>query len=104
MMDVEGRPRVVHPVSSYIDYSKDKQGLTQASLRVPSWVRAQPLAPTPELEVVLPAGLDWGDRGTADGGSPTDSQVRGLVTSVCDRILPGWRHQSQDDDLRSDVR
>ena len=29
MMDVEGRPRVVHPVSSYIDYSKDKQGFTQ---------------------------------------------------------------------------
>ena len=31
MMDVEGRPRVVHPVSSYIDYSKDKQGFTQVS-------------------------------------------------------------------------
>ena len=29
MMDVEGRPRVVHTVSSYIDYSKDKQGFTQ---------------------------------------------------------------------------
>merc|ERR1719347_2155215 len=64
MMDVEGRPRVVHPVSSYIDYSKDKQGFTQASLRLPSWVKVDPLPPTPESEL-LPAGLDWSDRGTA---------------------------------------
>ena len=83
MMDVEGRPRVVHPVSSYIDYSKDKQGFTQvniilifsttimnlilstttiinvfspqASLRLPSWVKVDPLPPTPESEL-LPAG------------------------------------------------
>jgi len=97
MMDVEGKPRVVHPVSSYIDYSKDKQGLTQASLRVPGWVRAEPLSQTPDLDLPLPAadvkrqsirqsirfsaefdkGLDWGDRGTADGGSPTESQTGG---------------------------
>ena len=32
MMDVEGRPRVPHAVQSYIDYSKDKQGLTQVTL------------------------------------------------------------------------
>ena len=83
MMDVEGRPRVVHPVSSYIDFSKDKQGFTQviiipifsttiikipilttnlinvfslqASLRLPSWVKVDPLPPTPESEL-LPAG------------------------------------------------
>jgi len=76
MMDVEGRPRVVHTVSSYIDYSKDKQGFTQASLRLPSWVKVDPLPPTPESDL-LPAGLDWSDRGTADGGSPSDSQVGG---------------------------
>ena len=33
MMDVEGRPRVVHTVSSYIDYSKDKQGFTQVGFQ-----------------------------------------------------------------------
>jgi len=92
MMDVEGRPRVPHAVQSYIDYSKDKQGLTQASLRVPSWVKTEPLPPTPDSDV-LPAGLDWSDRGTADGGSPTDSQAGGsprMKTSVgvADDISP----------------
>jgi len=69
MMDVEGRPRVHHPMSSYIDYGKDKQGMTQAMLRIPHWVKTDPLPPTPSIEF-LPPGLDWGNRGTADGGSP----------------------------------
>merc|ERR1712106_346663 len=84
MMDVEGRPRVSHPMSSYIDYGKDKQGLTQSMLRIPHWVRTDPLPPTPEIEV-LPTGLDWSDRGTADGGSPDSppgSRSPHLTTSV----------------------
>ena len=84
MMDVEGRPRVSHPMSSYIDYGKDKQGLTQSMLKIPHWVRTDPLPPTPEIEF-LPPGLDWSDRGTADGGSPdspTGSRSPHLATSV----------------------
>merc|ERR1712106_701087 len=84
MMDVEGRTRVSHPMSSYIDYGKDKQGLTQSMLKIPHWVRTDPLPPTPEIEF-LPSGLDWSDRGTADGGSPdspTGLRSPHLATSV----------------------
>merc|ERR1711892_401528 len=84
MMDVEGRPRVSHPMSSYIDYGKDKQGLTQSMLKIPHWVRTDPLPPTPEIEF-LPPGLDRRDRGTADGGSPDSpagSRSPHLATSV----------------------
>jgi len=84
MMDVEGRPRVSHPVSSYIDYGKDKQGLTQATLRIPHWVKTEPLPPSPEIDC-LPPGLEWGERGTADGGSPdsrTGSRSPQLTTTV----------------------
>merc|ERR1719474_1098943 len=74
MMDLESRPRVTHSLSSYIDYSKDKQGLTAATLKIPSWVRTEPLPPTPQIDLPpIPGVLDWADRGTADGGSP-DSQ------------------------------
>ena len=75
--------------------------ISQASLRLPSWVKVDPLPPTPESEL-LPAGspipvsfhfspiqsgqtdnptpgLDWSDRGTADGGSPSDSQAISLT-------------------------
>lgn len=84
MMDVEGRPRVSHPMSSYIDYGKDKQGLTQSTLKIPHWVKTDPLPPTPEIEF-LPPGLDWSDRGTADGGSPDSrkgSRSPHLTTTV----------------------
>lgn len=79
MMDVESRPRVTHPMSAYIDYTKDKQGLTTASLRLPSWVKVDPLPPlpSPDLDmepVTTHTKLDWTDRGTADGGSPDSHQ------------------------------
>ena len=82
MMDVEGRPRVHHPMSSYIDYGKDKQGMTQSILRIPHWVKTDPLPPIPNIEFIppglsatpnkeyIPPGPAWSDRGMADGGSP----------------------------------
>ena len=71
MMDLEGRPRVSHPLSSYIDYSKDKQGLTAAALKIPAWFKTSALPPSPQIDLPpIPAQLDWADRGTADGGSP----------------------------------
>ena len=51
MMDIESRPRVAHSLSSYIDYSKDKQGLTAANLKIPSWVKTEPLPPTPQIDL-----------------------------------------------------
>ena len=74
MMDLESRPRVTHNLSSYIDYSKDKQGLTAASLKIPAWVKTGSPPPPPSIDLPpLPGQVDWSDRGTADGGSP-DSQ------------------------------
>ena len=83
MMDLESRPRVSHPLASYIDYSKDKQGLTAAALKIPAWYQTSSLTssltssssptlpPAPQIDLPpLPAQLDWSDRGTADGGSP----------------------------------
>ena len=81
MMDLESRPRVSHPLASYIDYSKDKQGLTAAALKIPTWYQSSSLTsssssssslpPAPQIELPpVPAQLDWTDRGTADGGSP----------------------------------
>jgi len=71
MMDVEGRPRVSHPMCSYIDYSKDKHGLPQSTLKIPLWVKADspPLLATPVLDDLSP-GPAWSNRGKADGGSP----------------------------------
>ena len=92
MMHVEGRPRVHHPMSSYIDYGKDKQGMTQSLLRIPHWVKTDPLPPIPNAEYIppessltpnkeyIPPGLDWSDRGMADGGSPDYSPH--LTTTV----------------------
>lgn len=57
MMDLEGKQRVNHPMAAYLDHTKDKQGLLQSVLRIPSWV-------TPDPD---PGPLDWEDRGTADG-------------------------------------
>ena len=51
MMDLESRPRVSHSLSSYIDYSKDKQGLTAATLKIPAWVKPEPLPPTPQIDL-----------------------------------------------------
>ena len=57
MMDLEGKQRVNHPMAAYLDHTKDKQGLYQSVLNIPSWI-------TPETQ---PVPLDWEDRGTADG-------------------------------------
>merc|ERR1719347_323588 len=85
MMDIEGRSRVTHPIASYIDYSKDKQGLTAATLKLPHWVKTDPLPPLPSPDLVMERTnsnqnstlsgnsynkIEWSDRGRGDGGSP----------------------------------
>jgi len=80
MLDLEGKQRVSHPMAAYLDNIKDKQGLSQSILRVPSWFVAD--------SQQVP--LEWEDRGTADGGaeswsSPANSphsRSPHLVTSV----------------------
>ena len=65
MMDIEGRPRVNHPIASYIDYSKDRQGLTAATLKVPCWVNTDPLPslPSPDLVMDRSNKMEWTERG-----------------------------------------
>ena len=44
LLDMEGRPRISHPLSSYIEVAKDKSGAAKTVLRIPYWARqeAQP--------------------------------------------------------------
>ena len=57
MMDLEGKQRVNHPMAAYLDHAKDKQGMSQSVLRLPTW-ESQDMEQVP---------FDWEDRGTADG-------------------------------------
>ena len=38
---MEGRPRISHPLSSYIEVAKDKSGAARTLLRIPYWARVQ---------------------------------------------------------------
>jgi len=78
LMDLEGRSRVNHPMASYMDHNKDKNGLAQTVLRIPTWVAVHEAAPggpsSSPLILEMTAGcvgdddLDWGTvRGAADG-------------------------------------
>ena len=40
---MEGRPRISHPLSSYIEVAKDKSGAARTLLRIPYWARVQGL-------------------------------------------------------------
>ena len=76
LMDLEGRSRVAHPLASYLDHGKDKHGLAQTVLRIPTWVVLQHELASPGsshsplvLDTTSPAdnNVDWAVRGTADG-------------------------------------
>ena len=43
LLDMEGRPRISHPLSSYIEVAKDKSGAARTLLRIPYWARVQGL-------------------------------------------------------------
>ena len=76
LMDLEGRSRVAHPLASYLDHGKDKHGLAQTVLRIPTWAVVQNEAATssssssssPLVLDTTADDVDWAVlRGTADG-------------------------------------
>ncbi len=99
MMDLEGKQRVNHPMAAYLENIKDKQGMFQSILRIPSWVTPDPQPQPLEWDSAISAGepsplpgpaqLTWEDRGTADGrvagwspaGSPSNRSPQ-LLTAV----------------------
>ena len=74
---MEGRPSVHHPLSSYIENSKEKNGMIKTKLKIPYWNRQEPQPPVDlsdediciigSTTVGLTNGLN-DTRGTADGG------------------------------------
>lgn len=92
MMDLEGRPRVNHPLSAYIDNQKDKQGMSQSYLRIPSWARHDAQPPTPDHMDLVNNLPEW-DRGTADGGtgdwSPVSHNGRSPPLPILTTVVSG---------------
>ena len=84
MLEMEGRPRVHHPLSAYLELTKDKNGMLKTRLKIPYWNRqeAQPPVDLSDEDICIigstTVGLSNGltaaivsadhARGTADGG------------------------------------
>jgi hypothetical protein len=68
--DVEGKQRRNHPITQYMRHQRDKQGLPQTILKVPSWAREDCLVfSSPESTSGGSNSPNWNDRGKADGTS-----------------------------------
>ena len=103
LLEMEGRPRVHHPLSSYLDMTKDKSGMLRSRLKIPYWSRQEPQPPVDlsdediciigSTTVGLNNGLTVGDsRGTADGGL-SENHTPDFTTTVI--------HQHVEDIVRS---
>ncbi|XP_020285157.1 uncharacterized protein LOC109855369 isoform X2 [Pseudomyrmex gracilis] len=77
LAEVEGSKRAKHPLSDHILVSRDKQGLQQSVLKIPSWVKNESFEiqdADDELEMQLTKeqdteARDWIDRTAGDGNS-----------------------------------
>ena len=77
LLEMEGRPSVSHPLSTYIETTKEKNGMIKTKLKIPFWNRQEPQPPVDlsdediciigSTTVGLTNGLN-DTRGTADGG------------------------------------
>ncbi|CAG7820170.1 unnamed protein product [Allacma fusca] len=56
LADIEGRPKPANPLVQYLRHQRDKQGLPQTILKVPSWARDDCLTPSNDSP-------DWGSEG-----------------------------------------
>ena len=102
LLEMEGRPRVHHPLSVYIELAKDKSGMMKTRLKIPYWNRQEPQPPVDlsdediciigSTTVGLNNGLTDNARGTADGGF-TDITTPDFTTTVI--------HQHMNDVVRS---
>ncbi|XP_014483235.1 PREDICTED: uncharacterized protein LOC106748852 isoform X2 [Dinoponera quadriceps] len=77
LAEVEGSKRSKHPLSEHILVSRDKQGLQQSVLKIPSWAKNESFEiqdGDDELEMQLTKDQDaetrdWADRTAGDGNS-----------------------------------
>ncbi|XP_032679655.1 uncharacterized protein LOC116848041 [Odontomachus brunneus] len=77
LAEVEGSKRAKHPLSDHILVSRDKQGLQQSVLKIPSWAKNESFEiqdGDDELEMQLTKDQDadtrdWADRTAGDGNS-----------------------------------
>ncbi|XP_012064226.1 PREDICTED: uncharacterized protein LOC105627551 [Atta cephalotes] len=77
LAEVEGSKRIKHPLSDHILVSRDKQGLQQSVLKIPSWAKNESFEvqdSDDELELHLTKDQDgetrdWADRTAGDGNS-----------------------------------
>ncbi|KAL0126494.1 hypothetical protein PUN28_005093 [Cardiocondyla obscurior] len=77
LAEVEGSKRPKHPLSEHILVSRDKQGLQQSVLKIPSWAKNESFEvqdSDDELEMHLTKNQDvetrdWADRTAGDGNS-----------------------------------
>ncbi|KAL6257330.1 hypothetical protein P5V15_010905 [Pogonomyrmex californicus] len=77
LAEVEGSKRSKHPLSEHILVSRDKQGLQQSVLKIPSWAKNESFEiqdSDDELEMHLAKDQDtetrdWADRTAGDGNS-----------------------------------
>nr|XP_012220622.1 PREDICTED: uncharacterized protein LOC105671228 [Linepithema humile]XP_012220623.1 PREDICTED: uncharacterized protein LOC105671228 [Linepithema humile] len=77
LAEVEGSKRIKHPLSEHILVSRDKQGLQQSVLKIPSWAKNESFEiqdNDDELEIHLTKEQDtetrdWVDRTAGDGNS-----------------------------------
>ncbi|XP_066596133.1 uncharacterized protein Nost [Prorops nasuta] len=79
LAEVEGSKRGKHPLAEHILVSRDKQGLQQSVLKIPSWAKNESFEiqdSQDELEVHLKEGENWTDRTAGDGNSenPPDEE------------------------------
>ncbi|KYN00295.1 PREDICTED: uncharacterized protein LOC108776036 [Cyphomyrmex costatus] len=77
LAEVEGSKRIKHPLSDHILVSRDKQGLQQSVLKIPSWAKNESFEvqdSDDDLELHLTKDQDgetrdWADRTAGDGNS-----------------------------------
>ena len=53
LLEMEGRPRIHHPLSSYLDMTKDKNGMIKTRLKIPYWSRQEPQPPVDLSDEVI---------------------------------------------------
>ncbi|CAH0388627.1 unnamed protein product [Bemisia tabaci] len=62
LAELEGRPKLSHPLAAHISVTRDRQGLQQSILKVPAWVHK-------DESIENETTNEWSDRGAADGNS-----------------------------------
>merc|ERR1711899_544775 len=127
LLEMEGRPRIHHPLSSYLDMTKDKNGMIKTRLKIPYWSRQEPQPPVDLSDediciigsttvglgnpsnggIVVGGGGGLNDsRGTADGGfaeipTPdfTTTVIHQHVDDIISRSPADGSHPDHDSDF-----